>query len=339
MTSASAMFGGKIRVRAPAKINLHLSVGAARPDGYHELVTVFHAVDLVDELTVARAERHSVRTQPADGVPAGAKNLAGAAARLLARRSGGGGPVAIEITKNIPVAGGMAGGSADAAAALVGCAALWGLDIARGDLAQIAAELGSDVPFALTGGTAVGTGRGELLSPVLARTPLHWVLALAAEGLSTPAVFAELDRLRAAADPPRVGAGAGTCWPRWPAATPRPSPRRWATTCRPRRSRCSRGCGARCAPGSRPARWPGSSPAPARLSRCCAPTPSPPAASPSNWPGPGTCRAVRVATGPRPGRPHRRDALMANLVNLEAGHRRARHADGAGRSVRRGANR
>ena len=205
MSSATAMFVGKIRVQAPAKINLHLSVGAARPDGYHELVTVFHAVDLVDELTISRAERHSVHTQPSDGVPSGAKNLAGAAARLLARRSGGGGPVAIEITKNIPVAGGMAGGSADAAAALVGCAALWRLDIARGDLAQIAAEVGSDVPFALTGGTAVGTGRGELLSPVLARTPLNWVLALAAEGLSTPAVFAELDRLRAAGDPPRVG--------------------------------------------------------------------------------------------------------------------------------------
>ncbi len=205
MTSGSATFAGKIRVRAPAKINLHLSVGAVRRDGYHELVTVFHAVDLCDELTIAHAERHSVRSHPADGVPAGVKNLAGAAARMLARRSGAGGPVAIEISKHIPVAGGMAGGSADAAAALVGCAALWGLDIARGDLAMIAADLGSDVPFALTGGTAVGTGRGELLSPVLARTPLHWVLALAADGLATPVVFAELDRLRAAGDPPRVG--------------------------------------------------------------------------------------------------------------------------------------
>ncbi len=194
-----------VRVRVPGKINLHLSVGDLREDGYHDLVTVFHAVDLVDELTISTAERHSVHTTGFDGVPAGAKNLAGIAARLLAKRTNAGGAVAIEITKQIPVAGGMAGGSADAAAALVGCASLWGLDIGRDQLSQYAAELGSDVPFALTGGTAVGTGRGERLSPVLARTPLHWVLALAESGLSTPAVFAELDRLRAAGHPPRVG--------------------------------------------------------------------------------------------------------------------------------------
>jgi 4-diphosphocytidyl-2-C-methyl-D-erythritol kinase len=194
-----------VRVRAPAKINLHLAVGDVRPDGYHDLVTVFHAVDLADELLISVADRHSVHTIPPDGVPVGGRNLAGIAARLLARRSSAGGPVAIEITKQIPVAGGMAGGSADAAATLVGCAALWGLDMGRADLAQIAAEIGADVPFALTGGTAVGTGRGDLLSPVLARTPLHWVLALAEDGLSTPAVFAELDRMRAEAEPPRVG--------------------------------------------------------------------------------------------------------------------------------------
>ena len=113
----------------PGKINLYLAVGDQREDGYHDLVTVFHAVDLVDELTVSPAQRHTVRTEPSDGVPAGAKNLAGAAARLLAKRSRSGGPVAIEIDKQIPVAAGLAGGSADAAAALVGCAALWGLDI------------------------------------------------------------------------------------------------------------------------------------------------------------------------------------------------------------------
>ena len=196
----------QVRVRAPAKINLHLAVGDVRPDGYHDLVTVFHAVDLADELTIAAADRHSVRTVPADGVPAGAKNLAGVAARLLAKRSRAGGPVAIDIDKQIPVAGGMAGGSADAAATLVGCAALWGLEMGRAELAQIGADIGADVPFALTGGTAVGTGRGDRLSPVLARTPLHWVLAFAEQGLSTPAVFAELDRLRANSDPPRVGA-------------------------------------------------------------------------------------------------------------------------------------
>ena len=206
MTRRLHQVPGPVRVRVPGKINLYLSVGDLRPDGYHDLVTVFHAVDLVDVLTVSPAERHTVRTEGASGaVPSGAKNLAGAAARLLARRTKSGGPVAIEINKQIPVAGGMAGGSADAAGALVGCAALWGLELSRDQLADIGAELGSDVPFALAGGTAVGTGRGERLSPVLARTPLHWVLALADSGLSTPAVFAELDRLRTAADPPRVG--------------------------------------------------------------------------------------------------------------------------------------
>ena len=204
MTRGLHRVPGAVRVRVPGKINLHLSVGGLREDGYHDVVTVFHAVDLVDELNITEAPRHSVRTSGFDGVPAGAKNLAGIAARLLAKRTGAGGPVAIEISKQIPVAGGMAGGSADAAAALLGCAALWGLDLGRDQLAELAAELGSDVPFALTGGTAVGTGRGERISPVLARTPLHWVLALADSGLSTPVVFAELDRLRGTGDPPRV---------------------------------------------------------------------------------------------------------------------------------------
>src|SRR6476646_7050867 len=118
--SPSPATSATVRVRAPAKINLYLAVGDVRPDGYHDLVTVFHAVDLADELAITSAERHSVRTTPAEGVPIGAKNLAGIAARLLASRSGTGGAVAIEISKQIPVAGGMAGGSADAAAALVG---------------------------------------------------------------------------------------------------------------------------------------------------------------------------------------------------------------------------
>src|SRR5690349_21841097 len=112
---------GPVRVRVPAKINLHLAVGDVRDDGFHELVTVFHAVDLYDELLIDHADRHSVRTVGAKGVPAGAKNLAGVAARALAKRFGTGGPVSIEINKQIPVAGGMAGGSADAAAALLGC--------------------------------------------------------------------------------------------------------------------------------------------------------------------------------------------------------------------------
>ena len=119
-------------------------------------------------------------------MPAGGKNLAGVAVRLLAQRAKAGGPVAIDIAKQIPVAGGMAGGSADAAAALVGCAALWELDLDRRALTEIAREIGADVPFALSGGTALGTGRGDLLSPVMTRARLHWVLAIAESGLSTP---------------------------------------------------------------------------------------------------------------------------------------------------------
>lgn len=201
---AQQVAGPSVRVRAPSKVNLYLAVGDLRDDGYHDLVTVFHALDLADELTVSPGRRYSVRCTPADGVPATAANLATVAARLLAQRSKAGGPVTIDIAKQIPVAGGMAGGSADAAAALVGCAALWDLNLDRRQLTDIAREIGADVPFAMSGGTALGTGRGDLLSPVMTRARLHWVLAISESGLSTPAVFAELDRLRAQGSPPRV---------------------------------------------------------------------------------------------------------------------------------------
>jgi len=148
--------GPAVRVRAPSKVNLYLAVGDVRDDGYHDLVTVFHALDLADELTVSPARRSSVRCTPADGVPAGAKNLAGMAVRLLAQRTRSGGPVAIDIAKQIPVAGGMAGGSADAAAALVGCAALWELRVQRQELIEIGREIGADVPFAPPGAQRTG---------------------------------------------------------------------------------------------------------------------------------------------------------------------------------------
>ncbi len=196
---------GPIRVRVPAKVTLFLAVGPLEGDGHHQLVTVFHAVSLFDELVIDVGARLTVRTMGASAVPSGAQNLAGVGARALAKRIGVRPAVSIEIHKQIPVASGMAGSSADAAAALVGCAALWGADLSRAELAELAAEVGSDVPFALSGGTAVGTGRGERLAPVLARNPLHWVLALADGGLPTPEVFGELDRLRAEGDPPRAG--------------------------------------------------------------------------------------------------------------------------------------
>ncbi|WP_439032153.1 4-(cytidine 5'-diphospho)-2-C-methyl-D-erythritol kinase [Gordonia terrae] len=187
-----------VTARAPSKVNLHLGVGPRRDDGYHDLVTVFQALSLHDDIRVARAHETSVliRGEGAGSVPADDSNLAVRAATALADWAERSGTVAIEIDKTIPVAGGMAGGSADAAGALVALAALWKLDIGRDDLAAIAADLGSDVPFALHGSTALGTGRGERLMQVLSRGEFHWVLALARVGLSTPAVYQELDRLR-----------------------------------------------------------------------------------------------------------------------------------------------
>ncbi|MFE5567163.1 4-(cytidine 5'-diphospho)-2-C-methyl-D-erythritol kinase [Amycolatopsis japonica] len=199
-----------VTVRVPAKVNLHLSVGDVRPDGYHELVTVFQALSLTDEVTVAVTEDPGVEVygEGEGSVPTGANNLAWKAAQALAAHVGkedGESKVRVVLRKGIPVAGGMAGGSADAAATLVGLASLWKLDISRDELAGIAAKLGSDVPFALYGGTALGTGRGEQLVPVLSRHTFHWVLAFDQRGLSTPRVFGELDKLREEGSPPRIG--------------------------------------------------------------------------------------------------------------------------------------
>ncbi|MFF8270455.1 4-(cytidine 5'-diphospho)-2-C-methyl-D-erythritol kinase [Streptomyces sp. NPDC016562] len=185
-------------VRVPAKVNVQLAVGAARPDGFHDLANVFLAVSLYDEVTATPADELTVTcTGPdADKVPLDRTNLAARAAEILAARAGLAPAVHLHIAKNIPVAGGMAGGSADGAAALLACDALWGLDTPRAELLEICAELGSDVPFSLVGGAALGTGRGELLTPVEAGA-FHWVFAVADGGLSTPAVFREFDRLTA----------------------------------------------------------------------------------------------------------------------------------------------
>jgi 4-diphosphocytidyl-2-C-methyl-D-erythritol kinase len=198
-----------ITVRVPAKLNLQLAVGPPRADGYHDLVTVFHAVSLFDQVTVEPAGRDGVTVtgEGADRVPAGQDNLAMhavAALRAAGRdRRTRAGSVHVTIAKRIPVAAGLAGGSADAAAALVACNELWAAGLTQQQLRGIAATVGSDVAFALLGGTAVGRGRGEQLTPALApATRYHWVLALADGQLSTPAVYAALDRLRAAGDPP-----------------------------------------------------------------------------------------------------------------------------------------
>jgi 4-diphosphocytidyl-2-C-methyl-D-erythritol kinase len=193
---------GSITVRVPGKVNLYLAVGDRREDGYHELTTVFHAVSLLDEVTVRNADVLSLEMvgEGADSLPADERNLAWQAAELMAEHVGRAPDVAITVEKSIPVAGGMAGGSADAAAVLVAMNSLWELGVPRRDLHTLAARLGSDVPFALHGGTALGTGRGEELATVLARSTFHWVLAFADGGLSTPAVFAEIDRLRETKD-------------------------------------------------------------------------------------------------------------------------------------------
>lgn len=185
----------------PAKVNLQLAVGPVRADGYHSLVTVFHAVSLFDEVTAAAADKTAIAVtgEDAAAVPADRSNLAWQAASALAKAAGlRGAAVRIEIRKRIPVAAGLAGGSADAAATLVACNELWQTGLSARDLAGLAATLGSDVPFALVGGTAVGRGRGEHLTPALAAGTYHWALAFGQEGLSTAQVYATCDRLRAA---------------------------------------------------------------------------------------------------------------------------------------------
>ncbi|QDY77184.1 4-(cytidine 5'-diphospho)-2-C-methyl-D-erythritol kinase [Streptomyces qinzhouensis] len=195
---------GPVTVRVPAKVNVRLAVGAARPDGFHDLANVFLAVSLYDEVTARPADALTVTCEGpgADQVPLDRTNLAARAALLLAARHGIEPAVHLHIAKDIPVAGGMAGGSADGAGALLACDALWGLNSSRAELLDLCAELGSDVPFSLVGGAALGTGRGEKLTPLDIGGTFHWVFALADGGLSTPAVYGEFDRLTAGTDVP-----------------------------------------------------------------------------------------------------------------------------------------
>ncbi len=186
-------------VRAPGKINVFLGVGGRHDDGYHALATVFQAVSLYEDVIARPADEFSVTVsgvEDVDSVPLDDRNLAMRAAKLLAVAVDHRGGVALEIRKSVPVAGGMGGGSADAAAALVACDALWGTGLSQARLHDLAARLGADVPFALHGGTAVGTGRGDQLNPALARGRFDWILVPSEEGLSTPVVYGRLDQLR-----------------------------------------------------------------------------------------------------------------------------------------------
>ncbi len=189
-----------MRAKAPGKINVHLGVGALQDDGYHDVATAYQAVSLHELVEATEADDFSVRFSgpvPHEHLSTGADNLAIRAAMALARRGRVKGGVALSIEKHVPIAGGMGGGSADAAATLVACDELWGLHLGREALHEIGRELGADVPFALAGGTAVGTGRGDQLTPALARGQFHWVLAYADGGLSTPDVYRALDEHRA----------------------------------------------------------------------------------------------------------------------------------------------
>lgn len=189
----------RVIVRSPGKVNLFLAVGELQDDGYHELASAFQALSLFEELTAIPSETFEISVTgdvDVSGVPLDDTNLALRAAKLLAERAGVGAGVHLHIHKGVPVAGGMGGGSADAAAALVACDALWNTGLHTNELHELAAELGADVPFALHGGTAIGVGRGDKLHPVLTRGRFEWVLAVAGEGLSTPVVYGELDRRR-----------------------------------------------------------------------------------------------------------------------------------------------
>ncbi|MGP4112192.1 4-(cytidine 5'-diphospho)-2-C-methyl-D-erythritol kinase [Streptomyces sp. 4N509B] len=216
-----------VTVRVPAKVNVQLAVGPPGPDGFHELANVFLAVALHDDVTAAPAPpgtgiRLACEGPDADAVPLDDSNLAARAAALLAAHHGLPTPdVDLHIAKDIPVAGGMAGGSADAAGALLACDALWGTATPAEELHALASRLGSDVPFCLLGGAALGQGRGERLTPLPVAGTFHWVFAVADGGLSTPAVYRECDRLRAAAEPagqPAAEPAAGA------AHEPRPDP-------------------------------------------------------------------------------------------------------------------
>jgi 4-diphosphocytidyl-2-C-methyl-D-erythritol kinase len=189
-----------------------LKVGAPRSDGYHPLATVYQAVSLYDEVEATWADPDEfevmVSGEGAKQVPLDGSNLAVRAARLLAQLHAPGDSLGarLSIKKSIPVAGGLAGGSANGAAALLACAVLWDLEVSPERLRTLASELGSDVPFALLGGTAVGSGRGEEVAPALARGTYHWVLAFGHHGLPTAAVYRRFDQLNPGAAPPKIPA-------------------------------------------------------------------------------------------------------------------------------------
>jgi len=192
-------------VRTPAKVNLQLAVGPLGEDGFHEVTTVFQAISLFDDVSIKLAKQESgtsltLSGATSGGVPIDDENLAIRAAKLMAEKFDLSTDLEIHLKKEIPVAGGMAGGSADAAGVIVAMDSLFEVGLSRDEMEAIAAQLGSDVPFGISGGVAIGRGRGDQLTPALSRGNYHWVLALSGQGLSTPAVYQECDRLREGLD-------------------------------------------------------------------------------------------------------------------------------------------
>jgi 4-diphosphocytidyl-2-C-methyl-D-erythritol kinase len=192
----------QVSVRVPGKINLQLSVGPLQRDGYHEVATVFQSVSLFDELTISENDGDGIEiaAEGKSAIPLGKENLAFKAAELMRKKFDISTGLLIKIKKEIPIAGGMAGGSANAGATIVGIDALFSLGLKRDEMERIGREIGADVPFTISGGTAIGTGRGDQITPVLSRGSYNWVLALSSSGLSTPAVYKECDRLREGLD-------------------------------------------------------------------------------------------------------------------------------------------
>lgn len=188
--------------RAPGKINLVLRVGPRRADGYHDLLTCFQAVDIWETVALSPADEFSIAVSGdvnLGEIPLDGNNLAMQAVAAVARATGRTDAVAILIDKKVPVGGGMGGGSADAAATLIAINELWHTGLSQVELLTIAAELGSDVPFLLEGGTAIGRGRGEILEPIKSLA-FNWVIVPSMEHLATPGVYGRLDELRADVD-------------------------------------------------------------------------------------------------------------------------------------------
>lgn len=185
----------KTREYAPAKINWYLRVGEKRADGYHDIVSLMQTVSLCDELEVAfdAGEGISFTVTGNDACPADENNLVCRAAALFLQETGLKHSIALHLEKKIPMAAGLAGGSADAAATLRACNRLAGYPLTDGDLATLGARLGSDIPFCLTGGLAICCGRGERVTPLAAPAPYALLLVNTGEPVSTAAAYAMLD--------------------------------------------------------------------------------------------------------------------------------------------------